>query len=538
MSHFLLRSLLVLSFPILIINQGNSAEFTLSEKIDALIEAKISGKTISKQSDDYEFVRRVYLDFAGRIPTLSEVDSFVANKALDKRKLLLFQLANSPAYSKQMANAFHIHFMERLGDNLEWTKYLEDSFKKNKGWNVMAKEILKGKSSEEDAKGANFFFSKRLENYGQNPVDFSALTRDVGRLFLGKDYRCAECHDHLFIDEYKQADFKGLYAFFQNTYLVDAKTGIVGEKLTDKKLEFMSVFKKEKKEIAPKVPGMAEVLIPEFKKGEEFLVPADPKKKVLGVPKFSPLDKLSELVPSLENTDFSKNIVNRIWFMMIGRGLVHPLDLHHAGNPPSHPELLELLAKEFTTHQFDIKWLLTELANTKVYQRSSKVEMGKMPEPPALFATAIEKRLSAEQLLASILVATGRFSKLERKGGSEPEMPEALKAKFAKAFANAARDPEDEIAFSLKAALFLLNDDAVLGLLKPEAENTIANLIKMKPDNLMIEKAYLVILARKPESQETADALEFLSKPASASEIGVKNLVWALLASSEFNLNH
>jgi hypothetical protein len=522
----------------LLLSQSVAAEPSFHEQIDALIDAKLTGKVVSKQSDDYEFVRRVYLDFVGRIPTLAEIDSFIANKALDKRKLLIVQLVNSPSYSKQMANTFHIHFMERLGDNVEWMKYLEESFKKNKGWNVMAKEILRGINSKDDLKGANFFFSKRLENYGQNPVDYSALTRDVGRLFLGKDFRCAECHDHLFIDEYKQADFKGLFAFFQNAYLADAKAGIVGEKLTVKKTEFMSVFKKEKKEIAPKIPGMAEVAIPEFKKGEEFLLPPDPKKKVLGVPKFSPLEKLSEQLPSPENADFSKNIVNRIWFMMMGRGLVHPLDLHHAGNPPSHPELLALLAKEFSAHQFDFKWLLIELANTKVYQRSSKVDMGKTPEAPALFATAIEKRLSAEQLLASVLVATGRYGKLERKGGNEPEMPDALKVKFAKAFANAARDPEDEIAFSLKAALFLLNDEAVLGLLKPEADSTVAVLMKMKLDSLMIEKAYLAILSRKPELQETKDALEFLSKPVSAGEVGVVNLVWALLASSEFNLNH
>lgn len=538
MNHFLLRSSPVLFLLILTFRQGNGAEPSLSGKIDALVDARIAGKVVSRQSDDYEFVRRVYLDFAGRIPNLSEIESFVNNKAFDKRKILIDQLVNSPAYSKQMANAFHIHFMERLGDNAEWMKYLEESFKKNKGWNVIAREILRGKSSEEDAKGANFFFSKRLENYGQNPVDYSALTRDVGRLFLGKDFRCAECHDHLFIDEYKQADFKGLFAFFQNTYLADAKAGVVGEKLTAKKVEFMSVFKKEKKETAPKIPGMAEVAIPEFKKGEEFLVPADPKKKIAGVPKFSPLEKLSELLPSQENTDFSRNIVNRIWFMMMGRGLVHPLDLHHAGNPPSHPELLDLLAKEFSAHQFDIKWLLTSLANTRAYQRSSKVEAGKTPEAPALFATAIEKRLSAEQLLESVLIATGQNSKLERKGGKDPETPEALKVKFSKAFANAARDPEDEIAFSLKAALFLLNDDAVLALLKPEADNTVAVLMKMKPDNGMIEKAYLAILARIPEPQETKDALDFLSKPASAGEVGVKNLVWALLASSEFNLNH
>lgn len=523
---------------VFVLGRSDAAELSLHEKIDAIIDAKNKGRVVSAQSDDYEFVRRVYLDFAGRIPTVSEVDLFVANKAADKRRLLIEQLVNSPAYAKQMANTFHIHFMERLGDNNEWLKYLEESFRKNKGWNVMAREILRGVGSKDEVKGSSFFYSKRLENYGQNPVDYSALTRDVGRLFLGKDLRCAECHDHLFVEEYKQADFKGLFAFFQNTYLSDAKAGVVGEKMTSKKLEFMSVFKKEKKEIAPKIPGMAEVSIPEFKKGEEFLVPPDPKKKIQGVPKFSPLEKLSEQLPTASNPDFAKNIVNRIWFIMIGRGLVHPLDLHHAGNPPSHPELLALLAKEFNDHNYDIKWLLTELANTRVYQRSSRVDVGKTPEVPSYFGTAIEKRISAEQLLASIMVATGRYDKLDKKDGKDPEMPEALKVKFIKAFANAARDPEDEIAFSLKAALFLLNDDAVLALLKPEAENTTAALVKMKPDNLMIEKAYLAILSRKPDPQETKDALEFLSNPSIAGESGVKNLVWALLSSSEFNLNH
>lgn len=523
---------------VFVLGRSDAAELSLHEKIDAIIDAKNKGRVVSAQSDDYEFVRRVYLDFAGRIPTVSEVDLFVANKAADKRRLLIEQLVNSPAYAKQMANTFHIHFMERLGDNNEWLKYLEESFRKNKGWNVMAREILRGVGSKDEVKGSSFFYSKRLENYGQNPVDYSALTRDVGRLFLGKDLRCAECHDHLFVEEYKQADFKGLFAFFQNTYLSDAKAGVVSEKMTSKKLEFMSVFKKEKKEIAPKIPGMAEVSIPEFKKGEEFLVPPDPKKKIQGVPKFSPLEKLSEQLPTASNPDFAKNIVNRIWFIMIGRGLVHPLDLHHAGNPPSHPELLALLAKEFNDHNYDIKWLLTELANTRVYQRSSRVDVGKTPEVPSYFGTAIEKRISAEQLLASIMVATGRYDKLDKKDGKDPEMPEALKVKFIKAFANAARDPEDEIAFSLKAALFLLNDDAVLALLKPEAENTTAALVKMKPDNLMIEKAYLAILSRKPDPQETKDALEFLSNPSIAGESGVKNLVWALLSSSEFNLNH
>src|SRR5438874_155467 len=98
---------------------------------------------------------------------------------------------------------------------------------------------------------ASFFLSKRLENYGQNPVDYSALTRDVGRLFLGKDFRCCECHNHLFIEDYKQQHFQGLHAFFRNTYLVNAAKLQVGERPTTEKLGFASVFDKVMMTTAP-----------------------------------------------------------------------------------------------------------------------------------------------------------------------------------------------------------------------------------------------------------------------------------------------
>src|SRR4029079_14264551 len=107
--------------------------------------------------------------------------------------------------------------------------------------------------------------------YGQNPVDYPALTRDVGRLFLGMDLRCAQCHDHLFIDDYKQADFQGLLAYFQNTFLHDLKSATVGEKPTTADLEFMSVFKKVPLKTGPRLPGGKEMDIPVLKKEELYL---------------------------------------------------------------------------------------------------------------------------------------------------------------------------------------------------------------------------------------------------------------------------
>src|SRR5204863_1816308 len=148
---------------------------------------------------------------------------------------------------------------------------------------------------------------------------------------------------------------------------------------------------------------------------------------------------------------FPRNLANRLWYLLMGRGLVHPLDLGHGDNPPSHPELLDLLAKEAVARKYDIKSLLREIAQSEAYQRSSVLPPGQEKPEPALFLTAHEKRLSAEQLLWSVLEATGEKVRLAKgKNGTD-----ALKAKFLKAFANPAREPEEEFLPALRSALFL-----------------------------------------------------------------------------------
>src|SRR5262249_47781757 len=149
-------------------------------------------KPASARGDDAEFLRRIYLDLAGRIPSVQEARAFLQDNADDKRTKLVDRLLAGPDYPRRMAEQFHIMFMERLGDNPDWSKYLLSSFEKNKPFDEMTREILSA-SREESAKGAAFFLSKRLENYGQNPVDYPALTRDIGRLFLGVNLQCAQC---------------------------------------------------------------------------------------------------------------------------------------------------------------------------------------------------------------------------------------------------------------------------------------------------------------------------------------------------------
>lgn len=528
-----MRGLLSLCAILSVVASGFADE-SLHQRIDALIVAAAKGQPLSKTADDAEFLRRVYLDFAGRIPSAAEARQFLDNKEADKRTRLIDDLLARPSYPIHMEEQFHLMFMERLGDHAEWKKYLQHAFTVNKPWDRMAREMLAASPQDPASAGAAFFMSKRLENYGQNPVDYPALTRDIGRLFLGKDFRCAQCHDHITVKEYKQRDFQGLYLFVKNVSLSPAKTTMPGvaEKPTTEKIEFASVFGGGKLKTGPRIPGRDEIPIPEMKKGQEYLEKPDPKQQKPGVLKFSTLAALAQELPVSSNQPFNRNIVNRLWFLLMGRGLYYPLDLDHGANPPSHPEVLELLAKEFVVHNYDIKWLLRELALTQTYQRSSQLPAGEKDARPEQYRTALERRLSAEQVLRSMLEAT------EMKAIKAAPTFEATRPLFVKAFAYEPREPEDEFAPTLKATLFLLNDKSVLGWLEPKPGNLLDRLGNVADNRKVADELYLTILTRLPHADETQEIVRYLEKSNDRRPQALRNLAWALLASTEFNVNH
>lgn len=522
------RSLLPVVF--LALGTGSvRADTPLHQRIDQLIAAGANGQAMAAVADDAEFLRRVYLDFAGRIPSVQEARAFLKDQAADRRMRLIDHLLNSADYPRRMQELFHVMLMERRGDHPEWTKYLRKSFEANKPWDQMAREILRAAPRDETTRGSAFFYAKRLEHYGENPIDYPGLTRDVGRLFLGKDLRCAQCHDHLFVRGYKQQDYQGLFAFFQNLSLHDAAYPTVSERPLEKKVAYASVFRKVPKQVGPRLPGGPEFDVLTFPKGQELRLPANAQTKFPGVPRFSPLEKLAEQLPRADNADFVRNSVNRLWFVLMGRGLVHPLDLHHAGNPPSHPELLDLLSREFVAHKFDIKWMLRELVLTTTYQRSSLLPEGK-PAPPAdRFLVMPERRLSAEQLIRSLVQATGTTI-------SAKEM-DALQAKFVKAFANPPGEAEDSFTPSLKGALFLLNDTTVQTWLTPRPGNLLDRLAKL-PDAAVADELYLSVLTRPPTAEERDEVVKYLAKNGARRPAALGHLTWALLASTEFCVNH
>lgn len=517
------------------------ADEPLHVQIDGLIAAKFSGQTPASRTEDAAFLRRVTLDFSGRVPSTEETRKFLADTSPNKREKVIDKLLAAPGYAHRMENLFHVMFMERRGDDEKWKSFLQSSFEKNRPWNEMARMML-DPSDEEETAGASFFIAKRLESYGANPVDYPGLTRDVGRMFLGVDLQCAECHDHLFIEDYKQVDFQGLFFVYKNLKAQKGKVPALKQTVMADKLEFVSVFESTQMQTGPRIPFGKEIRIP------PNLPKPDPKKKKK--PKtdeptleslFDPMSLVAAEMTDAGNARFNKNIVNRLWFAMMGRGLVMPLDLFHSGNEPSHPELLDLLAKEFVAHNYDIKWLLRELALTETYQRSSQLPEGTDKPPKAeSYLVALEKRLSAEQLLDSLLDATEnaeRFPKTDKEGKTNEDYT-SLQKKFRAAFANEEREPEVDVNATVKASLFLMNDDDVLALLEPKEGNLTDRLGKIKDLGQVTDELYLSLFSRLPTNEERSEVSGYLEKHHSRRETAIRQIAWAMLSSIEFCVNH
>ena len=501
----------------------------LHERVDRLIAEGAGGRTAAARSDDAEFHRRAHLDFAGRIPTAAETRAFLSDESPDKRTRLIDRLLAAPEYADHAADRFDVMLMERRGEDKEWRTWLVESFRANKPWDRMAREILDPDFRDEKKRGAGFFITKRMEKYGQNPTDYPGLTRDVGRLFMGIDLRCAQCHKHLTVKEYKQVDFQGLFATYRNLKLQQknqtVKVSWVSEGLMKEELEFSSVFKDGKKTTPPRVPFGEPIAIPDLEKGKEWVEPPDKKKKTLGRPAFSPLSEVARRLVSLDNPYFATNIANRAWFLLMGRGLVEPLDLFHDENLPSHPALFDLLGTELVAHDYDLKWLFRELALTEVYQRSSLLPEGVTSLPADRFLVAIEKPIAAEAFRRSVLVATGEF---ERKG-KDAELRKAFHA----ALANAPREPEVTVNPTLKGALFMRNSDRFLGLIERRDGNLVDRMSKMKDTSAVAEELYLSVFSRLPDGDERKSVKGWLDRKG-----GMSPLVWALLSSAEFFVNH
>ena len=549
---------------------AGAAGAPLHVKIDRLVDAKLDGD-VAAPATDAEFLRRVFLDLAGMIPTSAQAREFLDDPSPYKRQVLIDRLLAGPEYVRRMQDVFDAMLMERRDDTHvpapQWQAFLRRSFARNTPYNELVTDILSADGADPTTRGASKFYLDRL-------ADPNLLTRDVGRMFLGRDLQCAQCHDHPLIDDFKQAHYYGIFAFFNRTALFEdeTKTSMLTEK-GEGDVTFTSVFKKKvTHKTGPRILDGPVAVEPSVPKGAEYLVPPDKQNKVRPIPRFSRRADLARRLTSNEVPEFSRNIVNRFWALLMGRGLVHPVDLHHAANPPADAELLDLLARELVAMRFDMKAFLRELALTRVYQRSSEPPPGTSPNDDSaggsMFVVATLKTETPEQLAWSLmqglgLVAQTRLQVEEQLDGHDPKMRALLQtddrrralrltlieegvhdqlqknvAPFVRQFAAAAGQPQDATEPTVHQALFLSNGHQIQAWLAPSAGSLVGRLAALADPAAIADELYLSLYTRRPSGDERAEVARYLADRGKERVPALRELAWALLASTEFRFNH
>jgi Protein of unknown function (DUF1549)/Protein of unknown function (DUF1553) len=515
----------------------------LHPRIDALIVAGHPdyAKQAAPLADDAEFVRRIYLDLIGTIPTAAETRAFLDDRTPDKRAKLIDKLLDSPGYTRRMVWFWDVTLMERRADakvpRAAWEEFLRNAVSENRPYDAFVRDMLSSDGSDPKTRAAAKFLLDR-------DLEPNLVTRDLARVFLGRNVQCAQCHDHPLIDDYKQEHYYGIQAYLNRSYLFpnpQVPTATIAEK-AEGDVTFTSVFDKAKKQntTAPKMPGgkPVEELKPE--KGKEYKVA--PAANVRPVPAYSRRELLAAAVTSPDNHAFARNAVNRIWAMMMGRGIVNPVDMDHGGNPPSHPGLLDLLAAEFVAHKYDVKWFVRQIALSDTYQRSSEVPAALADVPADRYLVATLKPLTPEQLAYALMQATGQtnteraaLAKLGPKATEEqldarlmPRVPP-----FRNMFAARAGEPQDGFTATLDQTLFLKYGPTVRGMISPRVQS----LAKLADADAIADELFVSVLSRRPTAEEKKDVADAL-KGAKDGNAALAELVWALVASAEFRFNH
>jgi hypothetical protein len=509
----------------------------LHERIDRLLNAgKDFASRAAGPASDSEFVRRIHLDLVGCIPTANEVRAFLADRSPTKRQALIDRLLASPEHARHLALVFDVMLMERRGDRFVpqpvWHEFLRSSFTANKPWDVLSREILAGDDDPKARYRAKFF----LERGGEPNL----ITRDISRLFLGMNLQCAQCHNHPRIDDYRQEHYYGVFAFVgRSSAVLDNKSRmmLLAEK-ADGETTFQSVFDPAKvtKTALPHAPGETGIADPPLDKAKAYVVAPAPG--VASKPRYSRRAQLAAALTRADYLPFRRNIANRLWALLMGRGLVMPLDMDHSNNPPSHPELLDLLADDIATRHFDIRGFLREIALSQAYQRSSEPPSGDPEKDGPLYSTAILKPLTPEQLVFSLMQATGQTETIRMglgKGASEAAVYARVSVQvpaFVRTFSSPAGTTETFDA-RLEQALFLANGPFLRAWLASGPGSLTARLQKLSGDALA-DELYLSIFSRLPDTDERREVADFLTRRPGA----FADLAWGLLTSTEFRFNH
>jgi hypothetical protein len=506
-----------------ILAADSAAEKTATARLDAtgvsglidraIHERLLAGKIeLSPPAGDAEFLRRVYLDILGVIPPADKAAAFLDSKDPAKRAKLIEELLASPLYGRHLADIWSTLLLPRTSDNRRvqfepMRQWLEERFNKNQPWDQMVTDLVTA-SGEQDQNGAVTFF------VANQTVD--KFTDQVTRLFLGVQLQCAQCHNHPFTG-WKQAEYWGMAAFFMKVRPDNAKQAKNKSSLAVSEVSGPRGGKNKLPESAKIVPA-------------KFLGGAEPK--LNSSEPYRPV--LARWMTAPGNPFFARAMVNRVWGQFFGTSFVNPVDNMHDGNPPSHPELLQSLANQFVANQFDLKFLIRAICNSETYQRSSRPLAGN-EEDDKLYSHMPIKVLTPEQLFDSLAAVSGpgdQNGDRVRPKQAAKGAPVGRRAQFVAFFQGAEEASITEYQAGIPQALRLMNSN--------EFRQGSALVNQVAKPNVTAASAltqiYLTTLSRRPTPEEMQRLTAYVQKKDTKAAYG--DIVWAILNSSEFTLNH
>lgn len=490
----------------------------VTEAIDVLVAEEWARRGVvpAPPVDDATWCRRVWLDLAGRIPTEAEAGEFLAVPADSRRTWLVDRLLDSDDHAVRMRELWDVFLMGRSKResredrrrNSGWWAWLEHAFRTNRPWDGIVRELLAARPVDPAIKGASWFLYERRN-------DHQAIAEAVAPVVYGTRIDCAQCHDHPLAREIKQAHYWGLVAAFNRGKNVEGSSE-VAESAVGGFVNFTNLKKESQPALVTLLDGrtVAEIRPEEGSKEEDgddrYVDPAASPR----VPKFSRREAFAEAA-TRDNPLLARAFVNRLWAVLLGRGIVAPVDEMNARNAPSHPELLDWLAADFAAHGHDIRREVRGIVLSRPYA------LGPAPGgDPAAFAAALERPLTAENLARSWCVAAGR-----------PPVNDALRRAAVAAIPDVA--PREYHA-TFQQARFLSSSPALQELLDPAPGGTTARIVALPGSAERVDAAFRAVYGRPPAPDEASRTVAFLEAEGRDPVAAVRDLLWALMVSPEF----
>ncbi len=539
-----------------------------SSLIDHWIKAKWDelGLKPGKRADDAEYLRRLHLDLVGTVPALAEAEKFLEDKGSDKRARLVEALLKDKRYAEHWSEVWfsvligydgqrqfgygrgsaNRQFGEMLEQNLPYDEFARRVITIESPPDIPEKvgQMTREKNQRELFQ---MFGQIGIENYivklaRANAQDLpKALAGKVTRAFMGVQIQCAQCHDHPF-DKWTQEEFYGMASFFTQTTARPTRT------MDNQQGPFVvppdgaRSMGRRPGGFGMRPGGGLDLTIPDSKSGP--IKPAFIDTGKGAVEGEMRRKTFARYMTDKENLQFARMAVNRTWAHFFGAGLVNPVDDFNGRNKPTHPELLDAVAKDFIAHGYDVHWLIKAIAGSQAYGLSSRaVAKDADPKVKKFFAEASVRALSPEQILRSVVTTTGGLDMSRRMGeGRGPMGPGGpggmgfLAGQFRYAFGDDESSEVTEFTGSIPSALLMMNSE-IIGRATSAQGGSLAQILeKHASPEARLRAIFVTVLSRPPTSGEMSRWKAHAG--CTAGREGYEDVYWTLLNTSEFLFNH